>query len=92
MGMGNRNYADRRPLNCAEFTVVKCSESDPLTFAELFWEYSSSPTEESSTLFFFFAQRRYISIRFVNYLQQCQILHIIININNNHNTNTTTDT
>ena len=28
------NYADRRPLNCAEFTVVKYAESDPLSFAD----------------------------------------------------------
>ena len=43
---GNHNYADRRPWNCAE--IVKYSESDPLTFAEIILEYSTSPTAENS--------------------------------------------
>ena len=31
------NYADRRPLKCVEFTVLKYAESDPWSFAELYF-------------------------------------------------------
>ena len=47
--LGNHNYADGRPFNCAEFTVVKYAESDPLSFAD--W-YSTSPTTKQDSLIY----------------------------------------